>query len=247
MKSCLVSKLSKYGSLSKSDISLLEDVERETQNLSAGELLHEQGEAFHYVYVVKSGWIVQSCDLKNGEKQNIRLSNSGDMVGVADLPYSKALSSLSALTEAQVCPFPRKKFQDLLKQSDQLTRIFFTIEMRQQAMLAERIISMGLRTAEKRIAHFFMEMATQQDEIEESYTLPLTQKMIGETLGISEVHVNRAMSSMKKNGCIKITRGRVDLIDIRALKEISEYDNAYLFPNPVHITQNGHQASEHET
>ena len=61
-----------------------------------------------------------------------------------------------------------------------------------------------------------------------SFNMPLTQELIGSALGLTTVHVNRTLRSLREDKLILIEGKRVTILDFDALSLVSDFDNSYL-------------------
>src|SRR5215203_351233 len=99
------------------------------------------------------------------------------------------------------------------------------------AIFREWMLSIGRRDAYIRIAHLFCEMLVRLRAVglAEDHTckLPLTQGQIGDALGLSDVHVNRVIQSLRGDGLIKFNRGVLTALDWEKLQEAGEFDPTY--------------------
>src|ERR1700709_192819 len=63
---------------------------------------------------------------------------------------------------------------------------------------------------------------------EDSYALPLTQAELGDTTGLSNVHVNRTLQELRRQGLIELRGGRLKILNLPRLKAIAEFKSNYL-------------------
>jgi transcription initiation factor IIE alpha subunit len=61
-----------------------------------------------------------------------------------------------------------------------------------------------------------------------SFKMPLTQELIGGALGLTTVHVNRTLRSLREDKLIAIDGMCVTILDFDALSLLSDFDNSYL-------------------
>jgi CRP-like cAMP-binding protein len=58
--------------------------------------------------------------------------------------------------------------------------------------------------------------------------LPLTQAELGDTLGLSTVHVNRVLQELRKDGLIRWQGDSLTILDWERLKTVGEFTPTYL-------------------
>jgi DNA-binding Lrp family transcriptional regulator len=61
-----------------------------------------------------------------------------------------------------------------------------------------------------------------------AFRLPLTQVELGDTLGLTPVHVNRILKEFRERGLITIERNVLDLLDVQGLQDRAAFDEEYL-------------------
>ena len=65
----------------------------------------------------------------------------------------------------------------------------------------------------------------------DSYTLPITQAELGDTTGLSAVHVNRSLQALREANLITLKAGQLVILDAKRLQEFSGFN-----PNYLHLT-----------
>ena len=60
------------------------------------------------------------------------------------------------------------------------------------------------------------------------FDMPVTQAVMADALGLSTVHVNRSLRSLKKRGLVTKRRERVEILDLGALALEANFDAQYL-------------------
>ena len=99
-------------------------------------------------------------------------------------------------------------------------------------MLRERIVSLGRRDARGRIAYLLCELLWRHAAIGltngDTFKLPLTQTELGDTLGLTPVHVNRILREFRERRLIFMGDRMLHLLDIPSLREIAAFNDDYL-------------------
>ena len=57
----------------------------------------------------------------------------------------------------------------------------------------------------------------------------MTQVDLGDMLGLSPVHVNRTLKSLRLANLISVNRGQVHILEWQKLARVAEFDPRYLF------------------
>jgi CRP-like cAMP-binding protein len=79
-------------------------------------------------------------------------------------------------------------------------------------VLREWLVNIGRREAPERVAHILCELLLRLRAVgladSDSYELPITQEELGDTLGLSTVHVNRTLQALRAENLITLKRGQ---------------------------------------
>ena len=102
---------------------------------------------------------------------------------------------------------------------------------------------MGRRPADQQLAHLLCELLVRLQAVglatENSYEFPITQVELGDTLGISTVHVNRMLKQLRKDDLLTLQYHRLTILDVERLKEFAGFNSNYL-----HLTRSLRDGSE---
>lgn len=184
------------------------------------------GEA-ELVRFVRSGWLVRSRLLPDGRRQVMELLLPGD-----HLPGRPAYRSdqLSALSRCEVVSVPFAAVQDARDRSPELHAVLAAAEERRAAILNERIVVLGQRTALERTAHIFCEMVHRLGEGEPvgACELPMVQADLADLLGLSVVHTNRTLQTLRQLSLVQVGRGWLQVVDAGALAKVAGFTPDYL-------------------
>jgi CRP-like cAMP-binding protein len=191
-----------------------------------------EGEEVHHGYIVDDGWACKYRLLRDGRRQILNFVVPGDVVGMAAEVIRVADHSVGTLTPCRVYPFPAASFAMVGERYPRVRDAMVWSARRELAMLQERVVDLGRRTAIERVAHLILELLHRLRIVGladgQGFGLPLTQSMIGDALGLSIVHVNRTLRRLNEQRAIVYRPGSVTAIDILTLERIAEFDEDYL-------------------
>lgn len=69
---------------------------------------------------------------------------------------------------------------------------------------------------------------------QDSYALALTQMDLAECLGLTSVHVNRTLRTLRERELVEFSRSRVTIQDLAGLRRAAEFDPSYLYLEREH-------------
>ncbi|WP_328185845.1 Crp/Fnr family transcriptional regulator [Marinobacter sp. OP 3.4] len=230
--SCIIRHFQHYAELSPEDQELLNSLEKSPRDYARNTVLWQQGEVTDHFYTVRHGWACTYRNMADGSRQVLDVYVPGDVIGLREFAFRRRVSNLLVITDASLCPFPKSRLAEVFESSKLLCNLFFMISARDQAILVERLINLGRRTAREKVAHFLLEMAHRLDkaciDVHDCNHLPLTQVLLADALGLSSVHINRTLSELKQEQRVSMGPGGVTLLDRDSLVEVAGFDPEYL-------------------
>ena len=113
-----------------------------------------------------------------------------------------------------------------------LSAALFWVNAHEESLLAERIVSLGRRSARQRTAHVLCELISRLEIIgiddAEKFVVPISQEEFADVLGISVVHMNKTLRALGREGVISF-RNALLLVRNRArLEQIAGFESGYL-------------------
>jgi len=188
----------------------------------------------HYgsVYVNHDGWLLRYKILHGGSRQIIDFILPGQIFGLQACLFKNALYSVATITESSLSEIPFEMIDDVFERSPRLARALFWSAGSESAIIGEHLIDAARRSAYERISHLLLELfvrlngAGLTDGM--SFELPLTQELIGDAVGLTTVHVNRTMRSLREDKLIAIEGKRVTILDFESLSLVCDFENSYL-------------------
>lgn len=105
--------------------------------------------------------------------------------------------------------------------------------VREGAIMGAWLLNIGQRKGLERTAHLLCELAARMlklgmHRVDGGLELPLTQQDLADALGLTSVHVNRVLQSLRDQGFIDTGRGILSIKNVDALSALAEFDQVYL-------------------
>ena len=230
-QSCLVAKIGHHTPLGPHDAALLARMEEVEEPYRAKAMVRDSGAPAERLYVVKTGWFYSYMILANGNRQILHIHYPGDIVGIPDIAFSRTGAALSAVTDGLLCPFPKSALDEVFMRSPRLSALLFSIGMVEHAVLVDRIRIISRMGATERVAHFLLEVVSRlrvtRRDMKTQFDLPLSQSMIGDAVGLTNVYVSRAMKRMQDDGVIRRDGHGIDLIDEPRMKQLVDFEDRH--------------------
>lgn len=218
--SCLAERLSHYVRLSDAERLSLARLEDEDRACRRGAVVIRENDASRELYIVRSGWLHSSVVLGNGSRQIMRFHFQGDILGLPLLAFADSPETVTAASDAVLCPFSRERLAALIGDHPRLGALILGLSVAERVALADRLASIGRTSARARVGSLICEIFARMrrlglaDDNGGAIQLPLTQEDIGDATGLTAVHVNRMMRVLVEDRIIERDGGsQIRLLD----------------------------------
>ena len=205
----------------------------DTVDVAADEVFIHAGRELNESTLLLEGWMARAKDLQSGQRQLAELQVPGDFVDLHGFTLKRLDHDVISLTRCRVAMVPHNRLKEITERFPHLTRLYWFMTNLDAAIQREWTLSLGRRTAIARMAQLFCELRRRLGIVglthNDSYDFPLTQVEVGETLGLTAVHVNRTLQELRRKGVLELEHRRVTIRDVDALENIAEFDSRYLY------------------
>jgi CRP-like cAMP-binding protein len=228
----LIDKLGSYLPLSSVEIEFLRDLHGRKRRFGRRRDIIAQGRPYRSIFILCSGFVCRYRILPGGKRQVLNLVLPGDLIGFPTCFFENAINSLSSLTEVAVATVPFQAFYDLFARFPRVAVALYWCSAHEAAIYSEHLINIGRRSAYERLAHLILELLMRLHAVglakELSYSLPLTQELIADVLGLSGPHVSRMLRSLREEGLVTIEGHRLTVVDVESLTLLAGFEGDYL-------------------
>ena len=179
------------------------------------------------------GFMCRYKDLRDGSRQITELHVAGDFADLHSFTLKRLDHNVMSLTPCRVAIVPHERLKAITEQYPHLTRVYWFATNLDAAIHREWELSLGRRSALARVAHVFCELNIRLGLVgladSTGYNLPLTQTDLAECLGLTPVHVNRTLKTLRDRGLVEFRGSRVTLHDRAGLEKVAEFNPNYLY------------------
>ena len=231
MSNPLVRKLQLFGTLPAEDTQLLDAVSAPVRKVDGRQDIIHEGDSPENVQLVLDGFACRYKTLHDGKRSIFAYLLPGDFCDLNVFILKAMDHTIATLGPCAVVAIPRGRILDLMARPA-IARALWWATLVDEATLREWLVNLGHRDAGTRIAHLFCELHLRLKSVGLSdggeFALPLTQTDIADTMGLSTVHVNRTLQSLRAQGLITLKSGHLVIHDIERLREVSGFNPNYL-------------------
>jgi len=196
-----------------------------------GEQVLQQGTRSTRLYTLLSGVVMRYRLLEDGRRQILNFQFPGDLVGLQSAFDTELSHGVEALIDSRLCIFPRDRFFSLAMSHPRLSYDLTWLAAREEAALEDHLVALGQRNAQERMAWlavFLVQRAmdTGVATTEGVLRLTITQGQVADMLGLSLVHTNRSMQSLRRAGLVDWTPQFIAVPDLAAARDFAQMDPA---------------------
>jgi CRP/FNR family transcriptional regulator, anaerobic regulatory protein len=217
---------------------------REIQTFKQGEIALQrggqvltQGTKSTEIYTVLSGVLIRFRLMEDGQRQIINFLFPGDLIGLQSMLDEPMTHGVEALTPARLCVFPRDRFLNFVGRNPQLGYDIIWLAAKEESALEEHLVALGQRNARERIAYLALFLLKRAEGTclagsDHRVELSVTQGQVADMLGLSLVHTNRSMQSLRRDGLVRWSLNAIEIPDPEEVSRIVRYDPSLFAPRP---------------
>lgn len=227
----LIQKLETRARLSEADRAAIRGLPYKVRTLGAAAYIVREGQPPQNCYFLLDGFAYRQKLTQGGEREIVSVMVPGDLIDLQNLFLDESDHDLLTLTSATLCVVPRPEMRALSLLRPAIGHAMWVDTLIEASISREWLLSIGRRPARMRLAHLLCEFGVRlkaQLTDDAEYQLPMTQEQLGDTLGLTPVHVNRVLKSLEADGLIDRNRRRIRVIDWERLRETAEFNERYL-------------------
>lgn len=184
------------------------------------------------IYLVLQGFVCRYKVLADGSRSIVAFLVPGDFCHFQQPLLEGMDHSIATLTPSLIVDIPKAEIDSLADSSPGIAQALWWASLVDAAIMGEWLASMGRRSTDRRLAHLFCELIVRLKTVgfatESSFELPLTQEEIGDTIGISSVHVNRILQQLRDDGLIAQRGKMLKIVDPPRLMSFAGFNPNYL-------------------
>ena len=194
------------------------------------------GYEYRKLCFVKDGYAVRYKLLRNGKRQILNVIMPGDVVGLPGSFYERAVYSVTAISDLRLNICSLNAYVQFCYRHPQYGLALTWIAVQEATTYAEHVIDVGRRTPIEQLSHFLLELHDRLKTVGRAekarFTLPFSQEVIADVLGLSVPHLNRMMQQLRAEKLIADRERVVEFLDAGAMQTLAHYQPQALAPIP---------------
>lgn len=191
-----------------------------------------EGEPVTHCGSLISGLVVRQKMVSTGNRQIIALHLAGELVDAQNLLLEQADDSVQSIGRSELAMIPKTAMLDLIATRPEIGRAIWLDTVIDGSITREWVVNVGRRDAKARIAHLLCELylrlrANGQCPADQCI-FPLTQEQVADCVGLTPVHVNRVLQTLRNQNLIALRASRLAILNWDGLTQVGDFDERYL-------------------
>jgi CRP-like cAMP-binding protein len=228
----LIRKLESIFTLNDDERQALEKLPMQAVSIRADQDIVREGDRPSRSCLILSGFACIYKVTPTGKRQIVSFTIPGDIPDLQSLHLRVLDNSISTISPCSVGFITHEALRDVCERFPRITAAFWRQTLIDAAILREWVMNVGRREAYSRIAHVMCELLVRLRALglagDRFCDLPITQGEFADAIGVTNVHMNRVLQQLRANGLIELSGDRLNILDWDKLKEVGEFDPAYL-------------------
>jgi CRP-like cAMP-binding protein len=232
MPNRFIEKLRGLTPLDEEDVAGLLTLLAKPRSIKSRHDLIREGDKPGPVFVMIEGWACRYKILPSGTRQVLAFLLPGDACDLHIGLLDEMDHSIQTITAARVAMISRGDMDHLMEQRPAVARAMYIAQLIDEGTLRAWITSMGRRTSIERVAHLMCELFLRVHNTalagDVALSMPISQVMLADALGMTSVHINRVLKELRIAGAMTLNRGSLAVSDSAKLVRIAGFDDTYL-------------------
>ena len=215
------------GSLEAGDLKIANAFKGSARRYRANELLIE-GDCDHpYVYRMVEGWACRVRALPDGRDQCILIFMPTDLFAVKSMFVERHPDDVRTLSECLIERLHHRDLHRLYREDTDVANRCIWQVIEEERRLHNWVVGLGQGSADERAAMLLLDFHARlrgagvipEDAL--TFQMPLTQQQLADFLGLTAIHVNRVLRSLREQEIVVVREGEVRILDFERLRQLA--------------------------
>lgn len=223
--SCGLQELCLPAGIDGDDLARLDAAVRDKRVLERGRALYRSGDAFHALFVVRSGALKTFVLDGAAGEQVIGFHLPGEIVGIDALASGHHESQAQALERTSMCELPFSELERITSQIPALHRQLLRLIGREVIKEHEHLVTMGQQQAQARLAIFLKSLAGRYETLRRNskhLMLPMSRHDVASYLGLAVETVSRLFTRFEDMGVLAVQGKSVRVLRPDLLQQLCQ-------------------------
>jgi CRP-like cAMP-binding protein len=228
--------------LSEAERGRMEELVARTEVLEHGHRVIARGETCDHSTILIEGFMLRTLE-EDSRRHAVSFHVPGDFVDLHCFALRRLDHNVDCVGRSIVGYVPHTAIIEVMRDDPGLARLFWFSTLLDAAMHRRWIMKLEQLTTPRRLAHIFAEIWLRLEIVgmaeADGFGTPLKQIDLADMCGATAIHVNRAITGLRKAGIADFRRGRVKVCDRERLEEYGSFDRGYLYAGDTSVARPG--------
>jgi CRP/FNR family transcriptional regulator len=211
-------------SIGSEDLPHLDRVVEVKKSLDREQTLYAAGQAFHALYVVRSGAFKTFTVDSDGESQVLGFHLPGEIMGLDAIASGRHQCSAEALDRSSACEVPYDRLEIVAHELPGLQHELMRVISREVQHDQRHLVMIGRKVAIERLAIFLRSLSQRLERVHRDpnlFVLPMSRRDLANYLGLVIETVSRLFSRLAELGAIEVERKTIRIVDPAKLRSLA--------------------------
>lgn len=233
MTAYFLRKLDRFSAADDELRKMIKNLCRERVEFEPGHMLAEQGMDYSGTWLIDNGWVIRSKSLHSGTRQIVNVAIPSDFVSLNAVMFRTSEFDLTCQTAVAAYKINLPNLVEVFGRYPLFATALFWMNAQEESLLAERIVTLGRRSALERTAHVICEFVSRLQVLDEDdptrLFIPLSQQDLSDILGLSLVHTNKTLRRLENEGLVSFRNEILSVNDRDGLEKLAGFDDGYIY------------------
>ena len=211
--------------LDPEDMDRLDRIIKRSRPLHRGDHLFRESDAFHCLYIVKTGSVKTYAPSEDGGEQVLGFHLPGELIGLDAIENANHKCSAKVLETSAICEIPFGHLEELSTSMPSLQHQMYRLLSREISQDESMLTLLGKNNAEERLAAFLLSLSgrfKRRGFSPYDFYLSMSRHEIGNYLGLAVETVSRLFTRFQDEGLLEVERKHIQLLDLQRLENLSK-------------------------
>lgn len=232
MDNPLISFLLKRDHLSPRELGILNALVQRQETVPVGTEIVAQGSQPDHSCLLLQGFAFREHFFRKGARMISAVHVPGDFVDLHSLLLGHMDHSVTAASSCLISRVPHGELRRLSHDEPHLWRLFGVVMATDAAISRKAVTVLGRLSPQARLAHLACELYLRLEVVglasDHKFSLPAIQVDLADMFGMSTVHLNRSLQTLRATGALEWQGQEVTILHWDRLAELAEFDTTYL-------------------
>lgn len=228
----LLRRLNSIYALDEDDKAAVDRLPIQVRDLPADHDIVREGERPTQCCFLMSGMTAWFKLTGEGQRQILSFHLAGDLPDLQSIHLTNMDSTLSTISRCRIAFVKHDVLHTICAERPKVASAFWRMTLIDAAIFREWVANVGGRQAYPRVAHLLCEIVMRSAAVglaeNLACSLPITQSELADATGMSTVHVNRTLQTLRRRGLVDWRDSRLEVLDWPSLQAAGDFDPSYL-------------------